>query len=83
MQLSRGYAVTCIIVATYSIVQYKFKFKSHSTYRQTYLSWESERFVIQRLLVRAHYASLFFFQQSSLVGIHLNRLKYSIKMTEA
>ena len=55
--LPRGYAVTCNIVALYS--------KS--------LNVPTERVwtVIKRLLVRAHCAPIFFFQQCSLVGINI------------
>ena len=53
----------------YSTVQWKFK--SHSIYLPTQLSRECVRLGIERLLVRAHCAPLFFFQQCSPVGIYI------------
>ena len=63
--LPRGSVVTCNI-AMYSTV-----FKSQFTYLPRQRSEERVRLGIQRLLVRAQGAPLFFFQQCSPVGIDI------------
>ena len=57
----------CLLVSMYSTVQWLFK--SHSTYLPRKRSGEHVRLGIQRLLVRAHSAPLFSFQQCYPVGI--------------
>ena len=68
--LPRGSAVTCKHCG-YTLAMYSTVFKSQFTYLPRQRSGERVRLGIQRLLVRAHGAPLFFFQQCSPVGIDI------------
>ena len=68
--LPRGYALRCNIVAM-QLTLYSKSLNPTLLISRCSSVWERVRTVILRLQVWAHCAPLFFFQQCSLVGIHV------------